>query len=171
MTRLLAALLCATLLSACGFKLRGEADLPYQSIYIALPESSTFRAKLARAITSGSKTTIAPNSKEAQATFGITGDSTIKDILSLSSAGHVREYQLVRTFSFRVYDANGRDVIPPGRIELKRDITYDDTEVLSKQQEEVLLVKDMDDDLVQQIMRRLAASKPEFAPKAEEKKG
>lgn len=172
MTRILVALLCATLLSACGFKLRGQAELPYKSIYIALPESNPFRVKLVRALTYGSKTTVAPSAKEAQATFGVTGDATIKDILSLSPAGFILEYQLVRTFSFRVYDANGRDLIPPGKIVLTRDITYDQTEVLSKQQEEVLLMKDMDDDLVQQIIRRLAVSKPEFAPaKAEEQKG
>ena len=145
MKKIIIALLCASLLSACGFKLRGQADLPYQSIYIALPESNTLRAKLARSITAGSKTTIMPNAKEAQATLGITGDSMVKNILSLNSAGRVREFELVRTFNFRVYDANGRDVIPPGHIELKRDITYDETEVLSKQQEEVLLIKDMDD--------------------------
>jgi LPS-assembly lipoprotein len=76
----------------------------------------------------------------------------------------VREYQLVRTFGFRVYDPLGRDLIPPGQIVVKRDITFDDSQVLSKQAEEILLVRDMEDDLVQQLLRRLAASKPEFTP-------
>ncbi len=164
MTRILLILFCATLLSACGFQLRGEVDLPYSSIYIALPESNTLRAKLARNISAGSKTALVNSAKESQAVLGIAGDSMVKNILSLNSAGRVREYQLVRTFDFRVYDPTGRDLIPPGQIVVKRDITFDDSQVLSKQAEEVLLIKDMEDDLVQQLLRRLAASKPDFAP-------
>jgi LPS-assembly lipoprotein len=161
---LLTVLICATLLSACGFKLRGEVDLPYSSLYIALPQANTMRAKLARSITAGSKTTLAASAKESQAVLGIVADSTVKNVLSLNSAGRVREYQLVRTFGFRVYDPLGRDLIPPGQIVIRRDITFNDSEVLSKESEEGLLIRDMEDDLVQQLLRRLAASKPEFAP-------
>ena len=76
----------------------------------------------------------------------------------------MREYQLVRTFGFRVSDANGRELIPPGEIVIRRDITFDDSQVLAKEAEEVLLMRDMEDDLVQQLLRRLAASKPDFVP-------
>lgn len=171
MMRILLALLCATLLSACGFQLRGAVDLPYSSLYIALPESNTLRAKLVRSISAGSKTTLTDSAKESQAILGITGDALVKNVLSLNSAGRVREYQLVRTFSFRVYDPLGRDLIPPSQIVVKRDITFDDSQVLSKQAEEVLLIKDMEDDVVQQLLRRLAASKPDFAPAKSEDKG
>lgn len=160
----LLALLCATLLSACGFKLRGAVDLPYESIYISLPESDTLRAKLIRNIRAGSKTNVTDSAINSQATFAITGDYLTKDILSLNSAGRVREYQLVRTLNFRVADAAGRELIPPGQIIVRRDITFDDSQVLAKEAEEQLLKRDMEDDLVQQILRRLAASKPEFAP-------
>ncbi|CAG4884892.1 LPS-assembly lipoprotein LptE [Georgfuchsia toluolica] len=165
MKRILTALLCATLLSACGFQLRGKADLPYASLYIALPEASTLRAKLVRSIRAGSKTTIADAAASSQAVLGITGDSTVKNILSLNSAGRVREYQLVRTFGYRVHDQTGRDLIPPGQIVLQRDHTFDDSQVLAKQTEEDLLIRDMEDDIVQQLLRRLAASKPDFAAK------
>lgn len=164
MKRILLVFLATTLLSACGFQLRGVVDMPYSSLYIALPEANTMRAKLARTINAGSKTTLASSSKEAQATLGITGDGFVKNVLSLNSAGRVREYQLVRTFGFRIYDATGRDLIPPGKIIVRRDITFDDSQVLSKQAEESLLIRDMEDDLVQQLLRRLAASKPDFAP-------
>lgn len=163
MTRILTAMICATLLSACGFQLRGAVDMPYSTLYVALPEANTLRAKLARIINAGSNTRLVGSSREAQATLGISGDRTSKNVLSLNSAGRVREYQLVRTVSYRVYDAQGRDLIPPSKIEIRRDITFDDSQVLSKEAEEALLIKDMEDDLVQQILRRLAASKPEFA--------
>ena len=164
MTRLLVTLLCATFLSACGFQLRGVVDMPYSSLYIALPETNTMQAKLARSITAGSRTKLANSAKESQAILGITSDSMVKNILSLNSAGVVTEYELIRTFSFRVYDPLGRDLIPPGHIVIRREITYDPSQVLAKQAEEALLVKDMENDLVQQLLRRLAASKPDFSP-------
>ncbi len=160
----------ALLLSACGFQLRGAVDLPYSSLYIALPETNPLRAKLARIINASSKTVLTNSAKGSQAVLGVTGDSITRHILSLSAAGRVTELQLVRTFTFRVYDPTGRDLIPPGQIVLRRDITYDDNQVLSKQAEEVLLIRDMDDDMTQQLLRRLASSKPDFAIPATEKK-
>jgi LPS-assembly lipoprotein len=58
--------------------------------------------------------------------------------------------------------------VPPATIELVRDLTYDDSNVLAKQQEETLLWRDMENDLVQQLMRRLAAARPVYAPPPEE---
>lgn len=171
MLRYLIVLLCTLLISACGFQLRGAVDMPYSSLYIALPETNTLRAKLERNIRAGSKTVIVNSAKESQAVLGITSDKFEKNILSLNSAGQVTEYQLVRTFTFRVYDPAGRDLIPPGTIVIRREVTFDQSEVLSKQAEEVLLVRDMEDDMVQQLLRRLAASKPDFAPAKPEGKG
>ncbi len=170
MKRNLFALICVSLLAACGFQLRGAVQMPYSTLNIALPESNTLRAKLSRAVTAGSNTQLVDTAKESQAILGITGDSIVKNVLSLNSAGRVREYQLVRTVSFRVYDPLGRDLIPPGQIVIRRDITFDDSQVLSKQAEEHLLIKDMEDDLVQQLLRRLAASKPDFAPEKSDTK-
>ena len=45
------------------------------------------------------------------------------------------------------------------RSPLTRDVTFNDTEILAKEQEEQLLFRDMQTDMVQQIMRRLAAAK------------
>jgi LPS-assembly lipoprotein len=77
----------------------------------------------------------------------------------LSAAGRVREFELVRTFSFRLADKSGADLIAPSRIVLRRELTFSDDQVLSKEAEELLLWKDMQNDLVQQLMRRLSAAK------------
>jgi LPS-assembly lipoprotein len=46
-------------------------------------------------------------------------------------------------------------------VQLTRDVTYNDTDVLAKENEEQLLYRDMQADMVQQLMRRLsAAQKP-----------
>lgn len=152
-------LACAFLLTACGFQLRGSSDLPFETLYIALPESSELHAQLTRTVQASSKTRVVGSAAEAQAVFAVTADNQSKNILSLSSAGRVREYELVRTFAFRVHDARGQELVPAGQIVLRREISFADDQILSKENEEALLRRDMQNDLVQQLLRRLSAAK------------
>ncbi|MBI3526076.1 MAG: hypothetical protein HY066_16415 [Betaproteobacteria bacterium] len=154
------ALILILLLSACGFQLRGAYSLPFDKLYINLPESSELHALLKRSIAAGSNARIVGTQKDAQATLLVLGDVPAKDILSLSATARAREYQLVRTFTFRVADAQGRDWLPQSQIVIRRDITFNDDLVLSKESEEALLWRDIQNDLVQQILRRLAAARP-----------
>ncbi len=146
-------------LAGCGFQLRGAYTLPYESLYLAVAESSVVGAGLKRAIRS-TGTRLADTPKDAQATFQPTAEAREPVILSLSSAGRVREKRLRYRYAYRVIDNKGRDLVLPGVIELNRDLTYADSAVLAKTQEEELLWRDMEGDLVQQLMRRLAATKP-----------
>lgn len=158
-------IVCLTLaLSACGFHLRNSASLPFKSLYIALPATSELRATIARNIAASSDTKIVDSAAESDAVLTITGDTQVKNILSISAAGRVNEYQLVRTFSYRVHDKAGIDLQAPAQIVLRRDVSYSDDQVLSKEAEEVLLRRDMQNDLVQQLLRRLAAAKLLPAP-------
>lgn len=159
----LIAFAAALLLTACGFQLRGSYTLPFDTLYIALPETAELRAVLKRNIEASSQTRIVDSAAKAQAVLVVTADLQMKNVLSLSSTGRVREYQLVRTFAYRVYDAGNRDVAPPGEITIRRDITYSDEQVLAKEAEEALLRRDMQNDLVQQLLRRLAGSQPKPA--------
>ena len=146
-------------LTACGFQLRGSYSLPYESIYIGVADVSVIGAGLKRQIRA-SGTRLADSAKDAQATFLQTAEAKEPIILSLSSAGRVREKRLRYRYGYRVVDDKGRDLVAPGVIELNRDVTYADSDVLAKTQEEELLWRDMEGDLVQQLMRRLAATKP-----------
>jgi LPS-assembly lipoprotein len=164
----LASLVAATtlLLSACGFQLRGAYVLPYESLHIGLPDVSVIGAGLKRQIIAGGGTRLTDTREEAQGTLIQSAELRERQILSLSTAGRVREVRLRFRFSYRVVDAKGRDLVPPTGVEITRDLTYDDSAVLSKEQEEQLLWRDMENDLVQQLLRRLSTVKPVF-PKEE----
>jgi LPS-assembly lipoprotein len=149
----------AVTLSACGFHLRGSYAMSFDTLYIALPETQELRAVLKRNIEASSQVRVVNEAKGAQAMLSITADLPAKNVLSLDSAGRVREFQLVRTVGFRLQDADKRDLLPPGQIVIRRDITFNDAQVLSKESEEALLWRDIQDDLVQQMLRRLAAAK------------
>ena len=157
--RALIAILIALLLTACGFQLRGAQPLPFSSLYIA--ENWELGATLKRNIRALGSTQLAQTPQEAQAVFTTIGEAREKIILSLSATGRVREFQLRYRFAYRVHDLKGREFVPPTEIILVRDISFSDERVLAKEQEEVLLYRDMQNDMVQQVLRRLAAVKIE----------
>jgi LPS-assembly lipoprotein len=156
-------LLATAMLSACGFQLRGSqgpAALAFSTIYISLPTTSELHAMLKRSIEASSATRVVDSPQDAQAILTITTDSQTKNILSLNTSGRVREYELVRTFGFRLHDKTGQDWLPPSQFFIRRDIAFNDSAILAKEAEEVNIVRDMQNDLAQQLLRRLAAAKP-----------
>lgn len=157
--RALISVMLALMLAACGFQLRGAQPLPFSSLYIA--ENWELGAALRRNIRALGSTQLAQTPQEAQAIFTTIGEAREKIILSLSATGRVREFQLRYRFAYRVHDLKGREFVPPTEIILVRDISFSDERVLAKEQEEVLLYRDMQNDMVQQVLRRLAAAKIE----------
>ena len=146
-------------LSGCGFQLRGSYSFPYESIYLATGDG-VIGAGLKRHIRASGGTRIAETFADAQAAFIPVGELRDTVILSLSSAGRVREKRLRYQYAYRIVDSKGRDLVPQGRVELTRDVTYADSATLAKTQEEDLLWRDMENDLIQQLMRRLSSAKP-----------
>ena len=156
--RVFSLVLAVWVLSGCGFQLRGAYTLPYQSIYVASGDS-VVGAGLKRQIRA-SGGTVTDKADEAQASFLTTGEWRDTIILSLSGSGRVREKRLRYRYAYRVTDDKGWDLLPQSYVELTRDVTYADSATLAKTQEEDLLWRDMENDLVQQLMRRLVTAKP-----------
>ncbi|MBS1227535.1 MAG: Rare lipoprotein [Proteobacteria bacterium] len=148
------------LIAGCGFQLRGAYSLPYESIYVSGTDYSVVIAGLKRAIRASGSARLADSAQDAQATFLMTVELKETIILSYSSSGRAREKRLRYRYGYRVVDKKGGDLVLPGQVELYRDLTYADSDVLAKTQEEELLWRDMETDLIQQLMRRLAAAKP-----------
>jgi LPS-assembly lipoprotein len=155
-----ALIIVAAILASCGFQLRGEAAIPYKTLFIETSGYSQFANDLERAIRFSSGTKLVSSPDQAQAVLRIIGEVQERRILSLSSGGRVREFELHYRVGYRVIDHAGSDLAPPGEIDQRRSLTYDDTQVLAKESEEQLLYRDMKKDAVQQMMRRLSAAKP-----------
>lgn len=155
-------LMLALLLGACGFHLRGQGTfaLPFQSLYVkSSNDYAPFITELKRAIEANSvQITDAP--EQAQLTLHIVSETVNKQILSLSGGGRVREFRLHYRISLRAYDLKQDDWLAAEEIMLQRDFSYDDTQVLAKEQEEVLLYQNMRSDAVQQVLRRLNHARP-----------
>ncbi|MGB7192014.1 MAG: LPS assembly lipoprotein LptE [Collimonas pratensis] len=163
-------LLISAMLCACGFHLRGSANLAFSSIYMTFAPTSPLGIELKRNIIASGNTKVLPKAEGAEVTLGVLSETREKVILTLNSSGRPSEYMLYYRLTFQVTDAQGKQLLAPTLITLKRDISYNSSQELSKDAEEVLLYRDMQSDMVQQILRRLAAIKmaqptqPETAP-------
>lgn len=161
--RTVIALTAAAMLSACGFQLRGsngQTALPFKTIYVGFPETSPLGTELKRHIRASGDTSVVTDPKGAQAILDVLSETREKAILSLNTQGRVREYTLYYKLRFRVRDDKNNELLAPTDIILKRDISFNESQVMAKESEEALLYRDMQSDLVQQMLRRLQALKP-----------
>ena len=85
-------------------------------------------------------------------------DAREKSVVAQTAAGQVREFQLRSRFSFRAAHAGrqGTDRADRDRPQT-RDLSYTESAALAKEQEEAVLYRAMQSDIVSQVMRRLAS--------------
>ncbi|QEI09381.1 hypothetical protein FXN63_17005 [Pigmentiphaga aceris] len=144
-------------LAGCGFALRGQATLPYKTIYLGFSGNNELGANLRRNIRYTSSTEVVDRPQDAEALFQMMSEERQKIILTLDGQGRVRDYELIYRVVFRVHDGKGREFMPPTEISLRREISFNDSALMAKESEERLIYREMQADLVQQIMRRMEA--------------
>jgi LPS-assembly lipoprotein len=144
----------AFVLSACGFQLRGQQDYAFKRLAIA-GGAPPMVARLERMVQGGSDTVIVKPSEKPEAILSLS-EGRGQRTLSLNSQGVVQEYELVYSVTYSLIGADGALLIPPSVIALNRAMTYSDQYTLAKAQEADLLYRDMQNDAVDQLTRRLA---------------
>lgn len=157
---LLSGLATAALLPGCGFQLRGatqHSTLPFKTIYLGFAETSPLGIELRRHIRASGGTRVVGDPKEAEALLDVLSEVRDEVVLSLNSQGRIRELSLFYRLGFRVRNAAGKELLAPTEISVKRDMSFNEAQVLAKEAEKAMLYRDMQSDLVQQILRRLAA--------------
>lgn len=157
LSRVALPLLVAALAVGCGFQLRGTASLPFDTI--SVPSETPLAIELQRNIASGTNAKVVPQTDSPQAVLALQSEGRERLILSLNSRGQVTEYELRYRVAFRVYSPKGPEYIPSSQNVLRRPITFND-QVLAKEEEAELIYREMRQDMVQLIMRRLAAARP-----------
>jgi LPS-assembly lipoprotein len=151
-----AALMAAAALAGCGFQLRQTPPLPMRSIaLVGFSKTSPLAAALKHELERAG-VALRDNPAQAEAVFDTLGDAREKTVAASTAAGQVREVQLRVRLRFRVATPSG---LPASDLLLTRDMSYNETAALAKQQEELLLYRAMEDDIVAQVLRRLASVK------------
>ena len=149
-------------LSACGFALRKAPNYAFKTIYNGVVESSTLGTELNRNLEAGGTVKVIRDVRlieQAEVILDVLLDQREKTVVGVNASGQVREFQLRTRFRFQLRTLKGKLLIPPAEIVLQRDISFNESAVLAKETEEALLYRDMQSDIVQQVLRRLAAVK------------
>lgn len=164
---LLAAAVATGVLAGCGFQLRQAPKFAFQTLVAPLPDASPLRRELRNALVLSGVQVLdalpspaapgAPQVAPVDAVLEVLSDQREKSVVGSTAAGQVREFQLRTRFRFRLSTPNGKELIADSEILLQRDISYSESVALSKAEEEVELYRDMQTDIVQQVLRRLAA--------------
>lgn len=149
--------LLLAILSACGFQLRGMADIAFKSINIQGSTLSISRDLTRLIKNNGVK--IAEKADDADLLLELMGETNEKRILSLSGGGLVREYEIGYQVHFRTRLHSNPTWSQVQNVQMRRDYSYDDKLLLGKAEEEARLVADMRTDAMHEIMRRLSAIK------------
>ncbi len=155
--------------TGCGFALRRTPDFSFKSIFSPFAENSALGTELKRSLESGGNVKVITDVRrigEADVILDVLQDQREKTVVSLNASGQVREFQLRIRFRFRLRNQQGRELISSTEIVQQRDISFNETAVLAKEAEEGLLYRDMQSDIIQQIMRRLAAAEGPTRPGA-----
>lgn len=145
--------------TSCGFQLRGSQTLPVERLYLALPVNSPIGAEITRVVRSSTNASVVTDRKSAQAILELIAEQREREVLSINAQGRAREYQLRLRTTFRVVDQDGVELLLPTTLLARRDIAFNESEFLAKESEEALLYRDMQSDLVRQIVNRLQGIK------------
>lgn len=160
LTLLAQAGLLGGVLGGCGFKLRGPQNYMFQTVAIQPNPGGAVAVQLRRSF-GDTVRVLKPGEAltQAQAVVEILQEQREKIVVGVNSSGQVREFQLRIRVKFRVRTPQGEELTPESEILQQRDISFSESAVLAKEAEEALLYRDMQSDIVQQLMRRLASVK------------
>lgn len=156
-------LLALAVLAGCGFQLRGalSINLPFKTVYVAgVPDTSPFAQVLKTQLRANGIGVVPEEYKDrTEVILRVLGDQQTKTVMAVNPSGLAREYRLTYRLGFRVESGNGKELYPPTTIELTRDISFNPQtaqEVLSKEQEDALQIRDMQNDAAIQVLQRLS---------------
>jgi LPS-assembly lipoprotein len=163
--RVFAMLIAAFMMAGCGFHLRGQAGMPFDTLYLeSANPNSEFIRELRRSLLAN-KVKLVSDAKQADLTLDIISENSDKQILTLDASGRVNEFELYYRVSLRAYDVKNQEWIPADEFIMRRDFPYDDNNILAMEAQENLLYQSMHTDMVQQVVRRLSRAKPQSEPK------
>ena len=162
--RFITLLLLVLQLTACGYHLRGEAVMPFKSIYLSAANPGSPLIQELRKDLKTNKTEVTDKPDKAEVILNIALEQQDMVILSLDATGLVNEYQLRYRVSLRAYDNQQREWLPASDLLLTRDLIFDNSQILAMSSEETMLYQNMRSDMAQQILRRLSHAKPVLPP-------
>ena len=154
--RVMLVLLTSSLLTACGFHLRGNylIDDDLQTLYLTSTDIHGELTRLVKLTLVRNQIEVLKRAKQDVPELRIVTDKLDRRTLSVFSNGQVAEYELIYSVSYQVrfQGEDARDF----RFELYRDYQDDPNRALAKSRELSLLLSELRTNAAEKILRDLA---------------
>jgi LPS-assembly lipoprotein len=159
----LTTVIAVSTLPACGFKLRGSLSGVYafQSIFSGFSLGSSLGQDFKR-VAEGQGLKVlddAVGAGASQVVLRVHSEQREKVIVGSGVSGQVREFQLRVRLKFSLFTAQGKTLLDEIEMLQQREFSYTESQALAKEAEEQLLYRDMQTEIVLQLMRRLSSVK------------
>lgn len=146
------ALLCLVAATGCGFQLRGSAQLPFDRVWIDLPQGDPLRRELASLMGANGVELV---SEADGAKLSFQRNSLTRRIQSVGANARVREFEMVYELSFSLTGADGAERVSQARLRIEQDYSFEQGEVLGVASEEEYVRREMTSDMATRILRRI----------------
>jgi LPS-assembly lipoprotein len=159
--------------TGCGFQLRRSYNMAFKTIQLTgFAANSPLAAELARALEASGVDVVDSTLSATQAASAasvptshvvLEGLADRRDmIVSTTTAyGQIRNMTARTMLRFQLKRGDGSVLLPAADMVLARDLTYNEKDALAKQDEASALHLSMQSDIVNQVMRRLSAIRPD----------
>jgi LPS-assembly lipoprotein len=154
-------------MAGCGFQLRQTNDFAFKTLYANFSTTLPLGVELRRNLLGTGRIDLLTEPKDmpkADAILDVLSEDRQQVPVGVSATGQVRELQLRLRVRFRLRTPQGLELIEPVELFQQRDLSFTESAALSKEIEQGILYRDMQADIVQQIMRRLSAVKLRSLP-------
>lgn len=154
---LLITLLLTTLVSGCGWHLRGEGMIPegLKTLYVVSQDPDGQLAQdLSRALESAG-VHVPKSAIDSELSLILIRERSSVRVATVNEQARVSEQELIEQAEFTIVDKAGKALIPQSLVSVERIFEYDEDNVLATQDERELIRKEMRRDLINQILNRL----------------
>ncbi len=152
----LISLLITSLLSGCGFHLRGTIVLPDSLRTVAISSPDTKLKDILSDRLESNKVNVLDSPTSDSAHVKISGANFGREVRTIDERGKATGYVLTLKVNYRVVDGNGNELIKPSVSTARRDYNFDQEQLLSATREEELLREEMRGDAAQGILRKMS---------------
>lgn len=145
------------LASACGFHLRTwDVGTTVQSAWVSADPRNPMERPLERALRQAGVAQ-APSPEAAEVVVELLDSRRDRRSITVSGQARAAEYETILGVRYRVTDGQGNVLVPEQWLERERVFRVDRDNIVGSSEEQALLEREMQNDLVQQILRTLNA--------------
>lgn len=153
-------LVCALVLSACGFQPAGSRPLPSELTRVRIDLITPYRVSeppvetRLRTLLMQRGSEIVESATEGVTVIRLSNLRQTREVRTVGADGKALEYDLILRVNYEVF-AEGRMFVPPDEIEVRRDYSFNPGQLLAKEQEAQRLRDYLENQMAELILLRI----------------